>query len=171
MKSIINILQMIQLMHRATFVAGTLGVLLVSAAITFGGCRTTSDGSTTAAASPGSGAPKTGTVNIKGSEADQFGQALTDAGVKIQPGDMGLQGLAAQSVTCHDDHTSVSPQECVVTTAAGDPGVTTGPAAGVLFKVLKTHAGGQAHNVTATDVSCHWVRNATANATICQFTL
>lgn len=131
-------------------------------------CRGTSDTSALRDAGSATAASSDGSVTISGHEAGKFRRALSDAGVKTQLGDLGLEGLAANSVTCHDDHTTASPEECVVKTASDDLPVV-GAAAHVLFTTLKAHKPSQAHTVTANSVSCNWLVSGGDGTTHCTF--
>ncbi|MBM4253513.1 MAG: hypothetical protein FJ146_16215 [Deltaproteobacteria bacterium] len=131
-------------------------------------CRGTSDTSAVRDAGSATAVSRDGSVTIGGHEAGKFRHALIDAGVKTQLGDMGLQGLAANSVTCHNDHTTASPEECVVKTASEDLPVVGAPAQ-VLFSTLKAHKPSQSHTVTANSVSCNWLVSGGDGSTHCTF--
>ena len=131
-------------------------------------CRGTSDTTILREAGSATAESTDGSITIGGHEAGKFRHALSDAGVKTQLGDLGLQGLAANSITCHNDHTTESPEECVIK-AANEILPVVGAPAHVLFTTLKAHKPSQSHTVTANSVSCNWLMSGGDGSTHCTF--
>ena len=136
--------------------------LVVATLAMMASCRTTQASST--ASSTESMAP----ISLQGSEAEQLRHVLKEAGVQSQPGDMGMEGVSASAIECHNDHTTSGPVECVVSTSQGDLPAN-GDLAVTLFKILSAHASGHPHRVTAADISCRFT--AGGGATNCTLTL
>ncbi len=135
-----------------------------------GACRTSSKTSETASAPVNASDRVPTTIELNGSLADQFRRALSEVGLNALVDKPGIFSINATAVTCHDDHTSVSPQECVVTTDAGKLPAT-GSSAGTLFKVLKNYQAGQSHRVEASDITCQWDDRDAVRSTVCKFRL
>ena len=135
-------------------------ILVVATLAVMAACRTSQ------ASNPESMAP----VSLHGKEAEQLRLALKDAGVQSQLGDMGMEGVSARAIECHNDHTTTGPVECVVSGSQGDLPAN-GELAVTLFKILSAHASGHPHRVTAADVSCRFTGDGGADVTNCTLTI
>ena len=135
---------------RSQFLA--LSVVILSLAV-FAGCRASGAMVSSVETSKSTQSTSITKKTFSGVEAVHFSKALKAAGVTAQSSEDGTDRVAADTLTCHDDHTTTGPVECVVVVA--DKALPlTGDDASLIFSALKMADSSPSHSVSAKDVVC-----------------